>query len=76
METTRLFLGCEMRSEKDQAIAPSHEVLQQKMCLDTTVFSPDDGSVLQKRPGLPSSPSMAPSLKLAKASPRGSVFSL
>ena len=54
METTQLFWGCEMSSEKDQAIAPSQEVLQHvEMCLDATVFSPDDGSGRAEEPWVP-----------------------
>lgn len=48
------FLGCEMSSEKDQAIAPSQEVLQRgRMCLDAADFSPDDGSVCAEAPQVP-----------------------
>lgn len=51
METAQLFLGCEMSSEKDQAPAPSQEVLRHvEMCLDATVFSPADGSVRAEVP--------------------------
>lgn len=54
METTQLFLWCEMSSEKDQTIVPSQEVLQLvKMCWNATVFSLDDGSVCAEVPWVP-----------------------
>lgn len=54
METAQLFWGREMSSGKDQAIAPSREVLQHvQMCLYATVFSPGDWSLRAEVPWIP-----------------------